>query len=515
MKPHRTLALLLLLGAIAILDAGKIENVLKKVGRRYNQQDRRIFFPIVSDDYDYARGQTVNLVGNLLHGQSSKDNEKSEWSATVLSELIRADGFIGSICGEKDLNYVQFIDHLKRARKNFLKNDGEKISRKLVVDTNQGNDYLTFSISFENHHATLGYNVTDTYVIHMEVVVTLQTFGEWGQYWITKILQIGACTEHGGIIPSIKEQLSDLIPSQFMSIFKQHRNGEFSSDWLELLSKENDFSGSVCIEGEPVTLTRNDMINWWKKFSVMYHPPDENYTSLTMIAAEGRKYTFRITVKVQIGYKEDEPVETFDFKLVLNQNEGTFGKIDHFEVMCNLVPRVEKEVMAKHSRVYKDLIVRRLDKLMATTPELWYKFPDALTDLFGPKGFSIDSCELGTTWNETVEIAEREFWAKNKMSNGKIEGYGLNVHESVSSVAVKMSIIIHIKWTPLEPLIRHDSMWKFYLEWDKNLQFFHTTKIFLGCRSEEGKTAYFRFRTEFCRYKHCGAKVKVVPDLKD
>ena len=110
MQLHRALTLLLLLGIIWILDARKLEKILKKVGRRYDQRVRDVFFPMNPDSPDeHSHNRTAKLVATVLQGQGSVKNEKVEWSGIVLSELIRADKFKGGICGDKDMNYCRLI----------------------------------------------------------------------------------------------------------------------------------------------------------------------------------------------------------------------------------------------------------------------------------------------------------------------------------------------------------------------------------------------------------------------
>ncbi|KAF1764855.1 hypothetical protein GCK72_004805 [Caenorhabditis remanei] len=425
---------------------------------------------------EHSHNRTAKLVATVLQGQGSVKNEKVEWSGIVLSELIRAEKFKGGICGDKDMNYCSYLN---RVRKNYLKNDEEPLSWKMLPAQK---DHLSFVVSFKTH-STWGYSVTLTYLVQMELIVERG----WGHFDIIGIEEVGACTEHGtvqmdqtdvGVNLSDTEQKDILQWMRFLDYYDKVPEGVISSDWLMFLAGDEEFAGSVCIDENQVELKREEMRNWWKNFVKMYHPPAgwKNYTTSNLIGSEEKKHTFRINMIVQIGDKESHPLETFDYKLLLNHNLGKFGNIDRFEVMCKPTPISEQEKMTNHAKAYKEVIGRRLQKIMKS-PEMWYKSIDTLKDLASPKGYEILNCagkrtaldEPKITTNDFAKV-EHSFWEANKETNGRMEGYDLESPNSISiGIKEKIKLEIWIVWTPFKENEAHESEWKFDLEWDKRL----------------------------------------------
>lgn len=141
----------------------------------------------------------------------------------------------------------------------------------------EDNAYNKFMVRF-NSKSTWGYSATMIYVVHMRLL------GEkkYSNYTLTKIEEVGACTEYGGVSlentnlyeldPERLETRDKLLKHLQELFYTEQKVSEIPFDWIYSSASEKELKIEVCHGTELKKMAKKDFIKWWEWFQMMCRP---------------------------------------------------------------------------------------------------------------------------------------------------------------------------------------------------------------------------------------------------
>ncbi|KAF1767136.1 hypothetical protein GCK72_007095 [Caenorhabditis remanei] len=354
----------------------KVNEVVQSIGKRYIMRDpkmvARIMNQKVLDDWMEKDDDYVESVKNKL-GEEISQNFRWQsslkdplWKTALRDPLWKShvaliyaaqdENMVAEICNSPfKLNQVQFNMFLHKNRNTFKPIDPNAPYSFSVFNTTK--DVLKLVSEFQLT-SYWGYNVTMIYNVEFKY----QVVNKQGSYKIVHIVIGGGCTEHGVVnheytdvgvqkeaLEALKQEnnvdvraLFDIMSPASMKYLEQ-TDSEIPSLWLEALEKNDEhLEAGVCNHNEETKLpayTGKMIRSWYRRLSQMWKPPnktDTDYVTVQMLSVHDTEMTARITMRLEIGLRENASIHEWNFKIRLsfNKHGDNHWYITKFHALC-------------------------------------------------------------------------------------------------------------------------------------------------------------------------------------
>ncbi|PIC47789.1 hypothetical protein B9Z55_007016 [Caenorhabditis nigoni] len=512
-------AVLLLLLLAFVVDGSKLHKILKDVGKRYMplqgtapKIDRRRL-PYLTDYEAWEnlspkerwKKQKFNLdlICLALMDVSSTQNGGSYNKALSFIHQRLMPDFKAEICGEKTLNAVQFLKYMVNSgaqnKFTFYKDNYDGFNYTLVEGLH--NDVLRFKTTFNvldktDHLATIEYNVL------------LKVGFENGhvRFGILELQQGGSCLQTGEINYSETEMqgVDNLIDDteglkdkptfkMFSKIFRpasyqflDENPNDLPRYWLSGINTTLGTVPSVCQEEslKPVVYSDDQFRSWYEHFGIMWHgkqDADDTF-ELQLIEIKEDRLVGRVTMKLQMGTKEDADVHKWEFKFAAGISELKTWYFETVDVLCDESFQYKDQSLINIRDIIGAQFVNEL-KYQNDTP--WYSTVEFVRDFTKHGHVELNDCVKDTvTKTSQIDLFTKD---KSRVHGTKFTKYQLD-DSAVPSPApdtyqFKLKTISEAAEESSEQPVEHVHEWTFDLKWDQMDQFYYIEKMSIGCES--------------------------------
>ncbi|KAF1767137.1 hypothetical protein GCK72_007096 [Caenorhabditis remanei] len=423
------------------------------------------------------------------------------WKSHVaLIYAAQDENMVAEVCNSPfKMNQVQFNMFLHKNRNTFKPIDPNAPYSFNVLNTTK--DVLKVVSEFQLT-SWWDYNVTMIYNVEFKY----QVINKQGSYKIVHIVVGGGCTEHG----VVNHEYTDVgVQKEALEALKQENNRhvralfyimspgemkyletdyEIPSIWLEALEKDEELlDAGVCNHNEETKLPKytGQMIkSWYRRLSQMWKPPnrtDTDYVTVQMLSVHDTEMTARITMRLEIGLRENATIHEWNFKIRLsfNKHGDNHWYITKFHALCPATIDYMQESL-KHM---PELITENfLEEVRGQPPPVyWYSSVDFIQK-FSMNGYvEANICEARYAKNLTQ--IRLTMMHKHFLVNTTLVGYNL-IPSSIKFPATE-STTFQMD-TVTKPPKKDDGWlysqkWTFHLKWHNRDQFYYIEKLELTC----------------------------------
>ncbi|CAL2032057.1 unnamed protein product [Caenorhabditis brenneri] len=485
-------AFLLLPALLLLVESLKINELVKRVGRRSRDEDRCLYHlecawqQMTENQILNVKQNDSNRIARAFVYSTSAEDYAYQKSFDFLESILHPD-MTAKVCGhEKDMNAIQYTKFLKSSSAHY----------KIFPYRNYAWDFEPTS---ERSHMNIKINVNQTdnlgakveLYFDLTLKINVNSKNEFSLFQIHHIHQYGTCGEHGVVgyntFRSIDEAeelkkthvakyFFDLItPSPYMDTANP---GKIPMAWANGLK---DFvTINVCRDGttEPVTYTKAHFQAWYKRFAMLWHPAKDETEPMKLqtIDFNDNGIVARITFKLQIGRKDDEPVHEWDIKFsAKNMSYST----DRVEVLCSPSFNLKEISLRAMREVITESFVDNIVSL--PKPNHWYSSVE-FVKLFTKTGtVELHHCDIRKT--EVVSQIDLFEYDRSQKYNVKFLKYWID--EKDLELSATDTVIIRFKTISAadteKPEYEFEHPWEVTLKWDDMDQFYYIEKIEIGC----------------------------------
>ncbi|EFP09886.1 hypothetical protein CRE_21356 [Caenorhabditis remanei] len=504
------IVLFVLLQLIVCSENHKLSEILKKIGKRYNGnpaleemlvdlKQLKAFKNRPDEEINDLKDNVAESFALHVLGQSSI---KFRWirSAFALASLMDED-MTAELCGtDIILNKYQFLHYLRRARISIERiTDDTKYSYEVLpTEKDVLNTIITVDLTSKwGFPAPVIWNITAKY----------STKESQNLYKIKKIVVGGGCMDHGRVNHKYTQSevrretlenfqrnnghvafwnLTDLL-LQDQSRVREEATDKIPSLWLEGLDDNPGFLNITVCEYEnvdPSIRTKNQFLSWYKRFGQMWHPKenDTDYIRIQPLNVQKAKSTFRITMRLQPGKRDNVTTFDFDFKVTIDVNQHGDLKvyITRLEVLCN--PMID--YMDESLKAIREVVTENfLDSIRTITPPIpWYSSVEFISKFSNNKSIEVSICDVGEKTNLTqIEIL---LFHRGNVKSVELKLYRID-YDDIPLPALEQSYFrlytISSSTKNETHYFVYEHEWVFHLQWDTMDQFYYIHKVELEC----------------------------------
>ncbi|KAF1766866.1 hypothetical protein GCK72_006824 [Caenorhabditis remanei] len=502
-------ALLLLLAYAVLIESSKIHDILKKIGKRLPKKDNTelgLLETIVNDVDAYNRLseeeqhkrklETAEGMMHLFTRVSSNYHGDFNKAFTIIESLLEPD-MTAEICGDgKNLNSYQFMKHLRQSSTlyygRFVQSDYFDIFK---TDRDTLHMITNFTQTDKN-----GLKVVFEYDIKMKTTYTTSYI-----FSITHVTQGGSCADNGlasfsnpelegvdWMVDDIKELQTKPSAKLFFKLFTPSVVQNFEENanmipkqWMGGINSSVT-KITVCQEKIPdsVEYTEEAFRSWYLQFRLMWHPKkgaEDTYT-LQILELKPDSIIARVTMKLQMGRKEDAPVHDWNFKFSGKNISGTWN-FERIEVLCN--PTVEYKDQSLN--FIREVVARKFgDDLKDRNNTEWYSTVAFIKDFTKHNNFEMTDCIKDTVQKITLY----DLFKKDQDDVHGIKFTKYYIEEENIEFPAPDTATFRFK-TASKPADasadqteEKEHEWTFDIKWDQMDQFYYIEKMGIGCEKK-------------------------------
>ncbi|EFP10135.1 hypothetical protein CRE_24592 [Caenorhabditis remanei] len=423
-------------------------------------------------------------------------------SHAALIYAAQDKNMVAEVCNSPfKMNQVQFNYFLHKNRNTFRPID-PNAPYTFYIFPNTTKDVLKLFSKFQLS-SWWGYNVTMIYNVEFKY----QVIDKQGRFDIVHIVVGGGCTEHG----IVNHEYTDVgVQKEALEALKQENNRhvqalfdimspakikyleqvdyEIPWVWLEALEKNDEYlEAGVCNHNEEIKFpayTGKMIRSWYRRLSQMWKPPNKNdldYVTVQMLSVHDTEMTARITMRLEIGLRENATIHEWNFKIRLsfNKHGDNHWYITKFHALCPATIDYMQESL-KHM---PELITEHfLEEVRGQAqPAQWYSSVDFIKKFSMNEYVEANICESREATNLTQ--IRLTMMHKHLPANTTLVGYRL-IPSSIKFPATE-STTFQMN-TVTKPLKKDDGWfygqkWTFHLKWHNRDQFYYIEKLELTC----------------------------------
>ncbi|KAF1766867.1 hypothetical protein GCK72_006825 [Caenorhabditis remanei] len=488
-------ALLLLLACAVFIESSKIQDILKKVGKRLPKKDNSELYNNLSEEEQHKRKlETAEGLVHLFTRVSSSYHGDFNKAFIIIESLLEPD-MTAEICGDgKILNAYQFLKHLRQSSTlyygRFIQSDYFDIFK---TDRDTLHMITNFTQTDKN-----GLKVVFEYDIKMKTTYTTNYM-----FSITHIIQGGSCADRGlasftnteleGVAwliddieglkekPTVKLFFKLFTPAVYQYI--EENPNKLPRYWLSGLNSSLT-SITVCHEKMKDTFayTEDQFRSWYVHFGLMWHPKegaDDTYT-LQVLELKPDSIIARVTMKLQMGRKEDAPVHDWNFKFSGKKKDGVwyFEKID---VMCDPTIEYKDESL----KLIREVVAGKfVDELKYKNDTQWYSTVDFIKQFTKHGHLVMEDCV-----NDIVGlITQIDLFKKDRddVHGIKFTKYQIDEETAIDLPAAdtatfRFKTVSQAADSTEEEKVEIEREWSFDIKWDQMDQFYYIERMGIGC----------------------------------
>ncbi|EGT33284.1 hypothetical protein CAEBREN_12007 [Caenorhabditis brenneri] len=362
-----TTLLLLFSISFLVVDSSKIHDIVKHVGKRFENIDDDIgpiglasacwvgfecewlLYP--EEKVEATKRTHATKIAKVFVESTSAQDYYFEKNIGLLETLLDPE-MSAEVCGETNkMNAYQFMKYMRKVSTSY-----NIFPYRHYAFHMEQTDRKTLDIK-------VNVNQTDSFGKPVELYFDISTKldiyepNEFSRFRIYKIVQVGTCAEQGTVAFNEWAEIDDLIddieglkgkPSVklFFKLFTpsvqqlEDRNpNKLPRYWLAGLTK-TDTKINVCREGnaDAVEYTPDQFRVWYKHFGLMWYTPKDEIdpTQLQVIEISNNSIVARVTMKLQMGHAKDAKVHDWNFKFSAKKktDDPKEWYIERLEVLC-------------------------------------------------------------------------------------------------------------------------------------------------------------------------------------
>ncbi|EFO88869.1 hypothetical protein CRE_06641 [Caenorhabditis remanei] len=253
--------------------------------------------------------------------------------------------------------------------------------------------------------------------------------------------------------------------------------------WLSGLNSSLT-SITVCHEKMKDTFayTEDQFRSWYVHFGLMWHPKegaDDTYT-LQVLELKPDSIIARVTMKLQMGRKEDAPVHDWNFKFSGKKKDGVwyFEKID---VMCDPTIEYKDESL----KLIREVVAGKfVDELKYKNGTQWYSTVDFIKQFTKHGHLVMEDCV-----NDIVGlITQIDLFKKDQddVHSIKFTKYQIDEETAIDLPAAdtatfRFKTVSQAADSTETEKVETEREWSFDIKWDQMDQFFYIEKMGIGC----------------------------------
>ncbi|EGT33265.1 hypothetical protein CAEBREN_14500 [Caenorhabditis brenneri] len=500
-------AFLLLPALLLLVESLKINELVKHVGKRFevetqNKPEDRCLYHLEcqwaempdervanikrTDGNRIARSFAFSLAGDDFAGDTY------EKSFGFIESIVHPD-MTAKVCGhDKEMNAIQYIKHMKvMAMHNVMK--PYRHYGWDFVETNQ-RDSMELKINVNMTDSMMG-RVYLYFDIKLKIDVNSEN--EFSLFQITHINEYGTCGETGIVgynthisLNETEELRKKHVAQIFIDLitptpYKDSADpGRLPMAWVDGLKEGQQLN----IWTDEVHYTMHDkkmFQHWWKRFTLLWHPAkgEKEPMKLQTIDLQEHRMIARITLKLQAGRKEDEPVHEFEIKFSALEDPMNLKDpgwyANHVEVLCSQRFNM-KEVSLRGMRdIITETFVDNIVKL--PSPHHWYSSVEFVKTFTKTGTVELYHCDIRKT--EVVTQIDLFEYDRNQKYNVKFLKYWIDEKDLELSATDTAVIRFRTKSTADTPNPEYtfEHLWEVTVKWDEPDQIYNIEKIEIGC----------------------------------
>ncbi|KAF1766868.1 hypothetical protein GCK72_006826 [Caenorhabditis remanei] len=503
-------ALLLLLAHAVLIESSKIQNALKKVGKRYYGEETmgilqlmdgvvastplQQFNEFSDEEVEKFKEEKAFGIVRLFATASSNQHHQFKDALTIIESILDPK-MTAEICGEeKRLNSYQFMKHLLHSSSQYNANSPVQYYFD-IMETER--NFLHMVMNFTRTDKS-GLEVVFEYELKLSLTMTTSYF-----YSIIHLIQGGSCADRGlasftnteleGVAwliddieglqekPTVKLFFKLFTPAVYQYI--EENPNKLPRYWLSGLNSSLT-SINVCHEKMTDTFayTEDQFRSWYVHFGLMWHPKegaDDTYT-LQVLELKPDSIIARVTMKLQMGRKEDAPVHDWNFKFSGKKKDGVwyFEKID---VMCDPTIEYKDESL----KLIREVVAGKfVDELKYKNDTQWYSTVDFIKQFTKHGHLVMEDCV-----NDIVGlITQIDLFKKDRddVHGIKFTKYQIDEETAIDLPAAdtatfRFKTVSQAADSTEEEKVEIEREWSFDIKWDQKDQFYYIEKMGIGC----------------------------------
>ncbi|KAF1767413.1 hypothetical protein GCK72_007372 [Caenorhabditis remanei] len=231
-------------------------------------------------------------------------------------------------------------------------------------------------------------------------------------------------------------------------------------------------------------MTKNQFLSWYKRFGQMWHPKenDTDYIRIQPLNVQKSQSTFRITMRLQPGKRDNATTFDFDFKVTIDVNQHGDLKvyITRLEVLCN--PMID--YMDESLKAIREVVTENfLESIRTITPPIpRYSSVEFISKFSNNKSIEVSICDVGEKTNlPQIEIL---LFHRGNVKSVELKLYRID-YDDIPLPALEQSYFrlytISSSTKNETHYFVYEHEWVFHLQWDTMDQFYYIHKVELEC----------------------------------